>query len=98
MVYRLQATIDDILRLIQNETSPLVINSGLTVVLKLASSVNDAVSNSRILLLAKKVICFTVICVVSDLTLKMIDFIEAIKLISFLLHIAGEKDGRKGEV
>lgn len=55
MVYRLQATIDDILRLIQNETSPLVINSGLTVVLKLASSVNDAVSNSRILILAKKV-------------------------------------------
>lgn len=55
MLYRLQATIDDILRLIQNETSPLVINSGLTVVLKLANSVNDSVSNSRILILAKKV-------------------------------------------
>ncbi|ODM99761.1 Integrator complex subunit 4 [Orchesella cincta] len=52
----LMSTIDEILRMVQNETSSLVINSSLTVVLKLASSVNDTVSNNRILGLAKKLV------------------------------------------
>lgn len=46
---------DEILKTIQNETSSLVINSGISVVLKLATIVNNKISNDRIMATARKV-------------------------------------------
>jgi hypothetical protein len=48
-------TIDDIIRMISNETSPSVIVSGLIVATKLASKENNAGVNARLLVLARRV-------------------------------------------
>jgi len=46
---------DEIMRMIIDETSSLVIVSGLNVAIRLATAINDPAINSRLLKLAKKV-------------------------------------------